>query len=254
MKRRRCLITIWLLLLIGWSPWLSFTGGPSPQRRKQLCPTESTLMIIPYGHLAVCWIAPSEDADVFQFSATAGEAVGIRVALLGGLGRVFGRLFDPEGRQIGETSNRITARVEKTGDYTIEISMSGQRALRYGLSLERLAPPSPSATPLSRGQSLNREIDPSGEVDLYFFRGAPEDQVTVRVSRRAGLGVPVAEVFDPDGEPISPASGQISARLGKAGIYTVRVSASTEFHRFTYTVTFQCSGACPPVTEPRGKP
>jgi len=211
------------------------------------------MMVIPYGHLAVCWIGPSEDADAFQFSATAGEAVGIRVALLSGLGRVLGKLFDPEGRQIGETSNRITARLDKTGDYTIEVSMSGQRALRYGLSLERLVPPSPSATPLSPGQSLNREIDPSGEVDLYFFRGALEDHVTVRVSRRAGLGVPVAEVFDPDGEPIGGTGGQISARLEKAGIYTVRVSASTEFHRFTYTVTFQCSGACPAARKPSVK-
>jgi hypothetical protein len=87
-------------------------------------------------------------------------------------------------------------------------------------------------------------------VDLYFFHGAQGDQVTIRASWRAGLGVPVAELFDPDGEPLGAAAGQISARLEKAGIYTVRVSASTEFHTFTYTVTFQCSGECPPAKKP----
>jgi len=244
------LLTALILTPNGWGTGFSFSASPSPQAGEgRDCIPEPTDMSIAYGDLVTCTIDPIGDTDIFRFSATAGEVVSIRVSLVGGLGRVLGELADPAERRIGSASSRIDARLERTGIYTIQVSGMGQPPLRYALSLERIAPPSPSATPLSSGQTATSDINPAGDVDLYFFRGAPGDQITITTSRVSGLGMPVAELFDPDGGRIGQPSGRIEVRLEKMGIYTIRVSATTEPHTFTYSIGLQCMGQCPPAEE-----
>jgi hypothetical protein len=217
------------------------------------CVPEPTDMTIAYGDVVTCFIDPVGDTDLYRFTGVAGEVVSVRSALVGGLGRTLVELFDPDNSQVGTTAQRVDARLTKTGTYTIRASGGGTQSLRYVLSLERITPPSPSAAPLPSGQTITAQISPQGDIDLYFFRGAPGDQITLTAARQGGLGVPVVELFDPEGRPIGQPGQQVSARVDKMGVHTVRLAATTDPHSFTYTLMLQCTGQCPPPEDTSSK-
>jgi hypothetical protein len=212
-------------------------------------------MMINYGDLVTCQIDPIGDADVFRFLGSVGEVVTIHAVRVSG-GAPCLELFNPEGTRIGFAcggpTERIDARLTKTGLHTIRMSESGNdEILVYALSLERVAPPSPSATLIRFAHNLDGEINPAADVDLFFFGGVVGDTVTVQASWLSGLGSPCLELFDPEGNRIGFACGgsteRIDARLTKTGPHTIRMSEAGNNQTLVFRIDLQCVGQCPSV-------
>ena len=100
------------------------------------------------------------------------------------------------------SSARIDVTLDQTGTHSILVTEYGNDAtMDYALALERIMPPSASATPINPGQMLPDAIDPVGDMDLFFFQGSNGDTVAVQATRQGG-GTPCVELFDPDGVQI----------------------------------------------------
>ncbi len=127
----------------------------------------------------------------------------------------------------------------------------------YGLALERVAPPSPSAPVIPYGTTRSDGLDPVGDVDLFAFDGTTGDTVVVQASRLNG-GHPCVELFRPDGTrlgshcPYNSSSARIDAALDQTGPYTILVSEWANDQTMGYGLALQCvSGPCvapPPTT------
>ena len=123
----------------------------------------------------------------------------------------------------------------------------------YGLSLERIAPPSASATPINPGGVLSDTIDPVGDMDLFFFQGSNGDTVAVQAARQSG-GNPCIQLFDPDGMMIGGTCGgstaRIDASLDQTGIHSILVFEWSNDTTMDYGLSYQCIGVCPRVCSP----
>jgi len=218
------------------------------------CDPEPTNMLIGYGDLITCGIDPSGDIDVYRFQGSATEVVSIQLTYQSGSGRPCLELFDPAGVSLGSHcpnafSARIDKRLERAGIFTIRVSAWNNGTMNYSLSLERIAPPSASARLLRFNQNLADEINPTGDIDLYFFTGAINDLVTIQLTHQSGSGRPCLELFDPAGVPLgshcpNAFSARIDKRLESTGTYTIRVSAWNN-GTMSYSVDLQCVGQCP---------
>jgi hypothetical protein len=129
------------------------------------------------------------------------------------------------------------------------------QTISYALSLERISPPSPTATPLRFAQNLSDEISPVGDIDLFFFQGISGDAVVVSTGRVSGGGDACVEVFDPQGANVGVArcgygGGEVRVTLATTGTYTVRVSEAYADQAVAYSVDLQCVGQCPSIPLP----
>jgi hypothetical protein len=213
-------------------------------------------MAVSYGDLISCAIDPVGDTDVFSFLGSPGESVSILVSRRGG-GTPCVELFDSQGKAVGQGivcfTPLIRPQLTLNGTYTIRVSELGNdQLLDYVLSLERVSPPSSTVKPIGLAQTLNDEINPSGDVDLFFFNGQAFSTVSIVVARRGG-GTPCVTLFDPRGNIVGQGTvcitTTIGAQLTLSGNYTILV---TELGNDTldYAVNVQCLGGCPPLLRP----
>lgn len=205
-------------------------------------------------------INPGVDLDLFTFTGAAGESVAIIAGTQGGSFASYPclELFDPAGtRLVGPlcngigSSSRIDRRLDVAGTYTIVSSVDEFSGfVSFGLSLERVAPPAPTAPTILFGERVTNDITPVGDLDSYTFNGVAGDAITALINRLTGpLGsYPCVELFGPNGVRLAgPACGGIPpsplhATLTASGPHVLLVSGGI----VTYALDLQCIGQCPP--------
>jgi hypothetical protein len=221
------------------------------------CDPEPTEMAISYSDAVSCSIDVLGDVDLFRFSGTAGDVITLLGSRLSG-GIPCVELFDPAGGPAGShCSNqgaRINATLGQTGLYSILVSeLSNDNTMDYTLVVERVAPPSISARHICPGCELQDNIDPIGDLELFFFSGTAGDVITLLGSRLSG-GIPCVELFDPAGGPAgshcSNQGARIDATLGQTGLYSILVSELSNDNTMDYVLSHQCIvGVCVDLCE-----
>jgi hypothetical protein len=212
-------------------------------------------MPIDYGDLILCHLGAGE-TQVYNFTGSAGETITIEATHPGNIW-LCGELWDPDGTRISilcEYTGRLRLDVPltKSGIHRILMSSYLGSSQDYLLSLERVAPPSPSATPISYSQNIAEELNPGGDVDLYFFGGTQNDSVAIVVTHPGNIWL-CAELWGPEGTRISilceyTGTLRINARLTSTGAHTIRLSGYIPATPQTYTLNLQClGGSCPYV-------
>ena len=215
-------------------------------------------MAITYGDVIQCEIDSAEDSDVFWFSGSAAETIVLQVIrpFLSIL-RPCLELIAPDGTRTVACGNSFSQKIDTpldlTGTYTVLVKASFFDG-PYSLSLERLIPPSPNAQAMGYGDTVEDEINPAGDVDLFFFSGiAGERAILELIPPFASSLFPCLELIAPDGTRTvacgnSP-SQEIDTTLNLTGTYTVLVKASV-LDGGTYSLSLE-KGIPPDPLPPR---
>jgi hypothetical protein len=248
-----------LLLILG-SGMAGAEGTP--------CNAEPADTTIAYGALSTCAIAAVGDTDVHRFTATAGERVVVQVTWRDGGGPFSGapcaELRGPDGSLIEEGCGGFAARLEATlgqaGGHSIVVSESNDdETMAYAVALERVSPPSSSATPLCFGCNLTGlSVDGVGDLDLFTFPGATGRRIVAQATYQEGGGPfaasPCAELRRPDGTLLEQACGSFSALIeatvDQPGTYSFLVHESNNDDTMAYSVSLQCLSACSTTPQP----
>jgi hypothetical protein len=240
---------------------LAFLLFPEPGKTDvegRACDSEQTNILIEYGDLITCRIDPIGDVDAFQFKGSAGEVIIVRLNPQSG-GSPCLTLYDPDENLLARNCPlgivALTVRLPKTGSYTIQIEVWNHATMIYTLSLERMAPPSPSAMLIEYGDLITCRIDPIGDVDVFQFKGLAEEVVLARLNPLSG-GSPCLVLFDPDGNLIGSNCPLgivgFSVRLPKTGTYTIQVTVWNHA-TMTYAIDLKCAGNCASLPPPTVK-
>src|SRR5262249_26270563 len=146
-------------------------------------PTDESIQ---YGDLIWCGINPLGDSDLFGFQGVAGQTVVIDTARTAGGVDPCINLYDPDGVLernacgFAAASNSITTTLLKTGAYTIMVFDGGSDETgTYNPIPERVSPVPPSATAIGFGDLLGGEVNPLGDLDLYWFQGITGQTVVI---------------------------------------------------------------------------
>jgi hypothetical protein len=234
----------------------------------QPCNPEPSVTAIAYGDFLSgpgCVISPVGDTDDCRFVASKGEVITVQVARSGvGTPGPCVELLGPQGSptpngkkvcRSGNGSVRITEAIGQDGEHTIRVSESGNnQTIYYNVVLERVMPLSPAALPLCSGCNLQGAIEGVGDIDLYYFKGSPGDEISTQVAR-SGVGSPgpCVQLFGPDGLPMANGkvcrSGKgavtVNQTIQQAGMYVIAVTESGDDQTISYSVDLQCIGVCP---------
>jgi hypothetical protein len=215
------------------------------------CSAEPTDMLIEYSDIVSCEISPVGDADVFHFAGEAGEHVFAQVVRQGG-GLPCVELFGPTGGSVGSPSCGSRGRIEvvlpASGPFTLRVTEhANDEIVGYGLTLERVSPPSPAARDICPNCTAADLIDPIGDLDVFSFTGLAGDSVIIQAMRQAG-GQPCVQLFGPTGGQVgSPACGspaRLDLRLEDDGVHTILVSDFADNETLSLTLYFECFGTC----------
>lgn len=256
----RCLFAV---MTICWASVIIFL--PEPAGAVEECrPCLAAPENMVYGDCVVCSISPSGDTDDYLFSGELGEVITIRATKTGGSGYPCIELRDPADVLVATDCGLTGAQIERglsSGTYTIRVSEDGNNGTySYVLSLERIVPPAPGATPLLFGETVEGDLNPEGDVDLYSFNGWAGDNITIELRPLSSNGACV-ELWSPQGirlgdEKCSYGTSQIAIDLLNSGPYTIRTRSYTASG--AYRLSLNCSGKCPPeltsVTVPANEP
>lgn len=238
------------------------------------CTSEPTDMIVQYGDLVNCQIDAIGDLDIFRFSGAAGEAIRVLISKLAGDGIPVFDVFAPDGSLLCSrpTTLPITApsgaadcQLTSSGTYSIRANeFFVDQTVSYSLSFERRAPPSVAAQPIDHGQIISSEIDGVGDIDAFFFEGEADDKVTIQISRASGNGIPVFDMFSPDGVlicsrpitlPIPAPAGATDCQLTQRGSHTILAREFQDNQTVKYNLTVECIiGVCPDPPVPPDPP
>ena len=125
-------------------------------------------------------------------------------------------------------TNRIDTTLTQTGVYTILIDvLSGVGTGEYVLALERLIEPSPNAQAIQYGELSEGQLDPDGELDLFFFDGQAGETVLLQVAWHDGTMRPCIQLVAPDNSRIQACensfTNRIEATLNQTGTYAILV-------------------------------
>jgi hypothetical protein len=247
--RKTCLMLTVLAFLLFPEPGKTDVEG-------RACDSEQTNMLVEYGDLTTCSINPIGDVDVFQFKGSAGEVIIVRLNPQSGGGSPCLTLDDPDENLLARNCPlgivALTVRLPKTGAYTIQVAVWNHATMIYSLSLERMAPPSPSAMLIEYGDLITCSIDPIGDVDVFQFKGSAEEVVLARLNPQSG-GSPCLALFDPDGSLIGSncplGIAGLNVRLPKTGTYTIQITVWNQA-TMTYSIGLQCAGSCAALPSP----
>jgi hypothetical protein len=250
-------------VILMWSLSLAFARDAGAQAEGGPCEPEPTDQLISYGDFIVgCDIGLVGDSDLFRFHGVAGEVVALRVTDLAGTGSNPGaavELLRPNGTVVASTFAGGTAGLDRaldqTGTFTIRVTeLLNDEVMVYAIQLDRLSPPSPSATSVNPGDTLlGHVIAPVGDADLFVFNGVTADVVSIRVTDQAGTGSSpgaAIELIRPDGTLVTSTfaggTAAIDRTLDQTGTHVIRVSELLNDEVMTFNVEYNCiTGSCP---------
>ena len=229
------------------------------------CPGEPTDMVISYGDSVICSLETQGDIDIVRFNGVPGEQVIIRATRTSGSGgEACLDLYDPSTTKIASAcgvspltfSVTIETQLGDEGLYTALFqAKSASSTFDYTLVLERIYPISPTSEPVFKGEILSRKFDFAGDVDLYHFPGAPDDNLIIKLTRtNESGGNPCVDFFSPSGQPLQSACGEIPTSstvtiepiLSERGNYIIQTSSKNPGQTFEYNLMLLCIfGDCP---------
>ena len=220
-------------------------------------PCPSAIPINPSDPPLIDEIDPVGDLDLFFFQGSDGDTVVVQ-ATRQSSGIPCIELFGPDGSRIaskcGGTAAKINVTLNQTGTHSILVSeYNNDEVIDYALVLERIIPPCPSAIPINPSDPpLIDEIDPVGDLDLFFFQGSDGDTVVVQATRQSS-GIPCIELFGPDGSRITSKCGgtaaQINVTLNQTGTHSILVSEYNNDEVIDYALVYECIGICPSTAD-----
>ncbi len=134
---RRCAGSLtWAWGFIGCLLLPSISGAVVEQAIP--CFPEPTDMVMQYGDIVTCQIDVLVDADLFRFSASAGEVIVLQISRLSGNGTSFIELFAPNGKHISSSAaGRIDALLNQTATHIIHVTeFFNNQTISYALTLQ----------------------------------------------------------------------------------------------------------------------
>jgi hypothetical protein len=146
--------------------------------------------------------------------------------------------------------------LNQTGTYTILFTDAFSTGTGgYSLALERLIPPSYTVGLIQYGETINGEINPVGDMDLFFFYGTEGDTIVAQGTYQSGSMRPCIELVAPDNTRTKACANSFSNRidttLNQTGTYTILFTDAFSTGTGGYTLTLQClNGACVTVPTP----
>ena len=213
------------------------------------CDPEPTDMFIGYGDLITCAIDVAGDVDIFRFNGIAGQ----RIEIVASSGVTY-----PCIELVGVTSacgnyatrNWIDTVLTKTQEYTIRVyDWSSSGAGTYTLDLESVVPPSPNARQTTYGKYLTDQINPAGDLDVFFFTASVGDVVDITANSTSTY--PCIALYAPDAKTVgslrltTATAMRSGPALPLAGTYTILVYDCSN-SAGGYTLDLEClSGPCP---------
>jgi hypothetical protein len=149
------------------------------------------------------------------------------------------------------------------GTYTIDLSGSVGGSVSYNLTLERLSPVPPDATPIVLPANINGEVDPPTAQDSFTFYGATTGVYQIQASVATAANNVCFEVYQPGGAAAVNSTCTSAGLSGnwyvvtadltppQNGTYLVMVSTLFDVGTVNYTLSISCAaGTCsePPPT------
>jgi hypothetical protein len=253
--RRRTFVQWVVCLVIGFLCCPTMSGAAAEGIS---CTPEPTDMIITYGDLITCKVESNGDSDIFRFSGISGESITIISSNQDGFVQPCIELYNPDGTIAGQGctwpayTNRIDVILTQTGSHTILLKDDeNDNTGTYALSLERVVPPSPTSLPIQYSESIVEEINPVGDIDIFFFQGSIGDVITVQSSNQDGFVQPCIELYNPDGTIAGqgctwPAyTNRIDVTLIQTGSHTILLKDDENDNTGAYLIALQClAGPC----------
>lgn len=235
---------IWTLALI--TCFLSTVALAADSTQAVNCAPEPTDMNISPDTIVNCVIDVSGDADIFRFSAVAGESYFISVTGTTSFG-LTSRVYAPDGFTIIHSLFTNNAAYEpisldqlpQTGTYTFTLE-SGVAGEVYRFSLTKTSPPQAVVATLSYGVSFTSVLDFAGDTDVLTFDASAGDVIQISGSGQVGW----SWFYGPTGAgEYIPLGGPHTVPLD--GTYTLMVLADYFVTPGSYTFTPIClSGVC----------
>ncbi|OGW16910.1 MAG: hypothetical protein A3G93_08880 [Nitrospinae bacterium RIFCSPLOWO2_12_FULL_45_22] len=185
------------------------------------------------------------EQDFYTFTATAGDAVTIRLVVTSGDMNPLLELYDSTGTRIAydyDSSGNYVA-IDKAlttgGPYIIVARDSyNDETGNYNLTWYRLNNPC-NATAISCGQAVPGPISTPGELDFYTFTANAGDVVMIRLVRTSGPLSPYMELYDAKGEKLGTGNNRIEKRIETSGTFSIMVSDSSGSRTGGYGLIWQ---------------
>jgi YD repeat-containing protein len=193
------------------------------QRTKDACQATT----LPCGTSQMGTLASVTHLHAYTFPVTAGDTFLLRLT---STVETQMQLYDPDGLPAGvanSDADPLLPRLPtKTGTYTALVHASDARGNftgHYHLMLQRTQKPC-QPTPLT-GCHLEAAITPQAQLGAFVFAGTSGQRAVLRLDSLTANFQPQMDVYDPDGRPLSAASGPggRTAELRKTGAHTVIV-------------------------------
>ncbi len=208
---------------------------------------------VTYGNPLLCSIEAVGDSDTFKFTGAAGTTTHIQVTHRSG-GYPSFTVYRPDGTVAGSAYSVYQApaldlSVDQTGTWSILVAVTYNNAvMEYTLSLERVVPPSANATAMKSGDLLADEINPIGDIDLFYFNVCGVSTWNVQITR-TGLGSPQFCLYRPDGTlvscPYNAAAASATYTIEQPGIHAILVGEWGSNSTLPYNATLSCvAGDC----------
>jgi uncharacterized membrane protein len=187
------------------------------------------------------------EAQFYAFSGTAGDAVFMTLANTGGSLYVSLKLYDPNGNEVGSSSDSkvaaINTQLKTTGTYTIRVrdDSSPLKTGPYTLSFDKVS--DGKATPITSGPAIKGTLTIPGEAQFYAFSGTVGDTVFMTLANPSGALYVSLKLYDPNGNEVGSSSDSkvaaINTQLKTTGTYTIRVrDDSSPLKTGPYTLSF----------------
>lgn len=197
------------------------------------CSGEPTEMAIMYGDAVTCMIDTEGDKDTFTFEGIAGDVMLVQVVWNDGTMRPCIDLVAPGGGHMTACDNAFTNRIDitltETGMHSVVVDTFFGGTGNYVLALERLIAPSSNAQAIAYGQTIEAEITPEGELDLYYFDVLAGEIVLLQMTWQDGSVRPCLQLIAPDNSRIQACqnsfSNRIDTTLDQTGRYAVLADA-----------------------------
>jgi hypothetical protein len=187
------------------------------------CPTEPTQTTISDGEVyngSNCVLHAIGDIDIFKFPANQGDTYQITLAItVAANSNICLKLYDPNGNPLdsGCTAYNnganaavvIDQKLTMTGTYQINVTEVSNVPQQYALSLERLYPFPPNATPINTFGTVDKgDIAEPSDSNAFTFYGVTTGkyQVTAALSGSILSNICMT-VYAPDGSLVVPSSG-----------------------------------------------
>jgi hypothetical protein len=210
-----------------------------------VCPPGNADIIFSYGDILNCSIEMINGFDLLRFLGSIGETIVLRTAKLGGPGSPAFSLRDPDGMPVFVNAFGY-AQLTKSGTHTVKVEeFQNNSTVDYAFTVERVAPPSPTARGIQAGDTLSDAIDFIVDHDPFIFEVGDPVPITIQltVAKLGGAGSPAFELFGPDGAAVFVnAFGQ--AQLNKIGNYTILVSEFQNNDTVNYALSLACVSDC----------